>query len=815
MKFKNNRLIKITCLVAIFLLFSVLNFSVAAYIERDYNFSQKEYIPRTSQSWVFNQLTISESGGGNGTWTWAVTQDWCRGSGTEIDPYIIENVTINASGIIGISGISIINSKVYFIIKNNNFHNSGSDSEDAGIKLLNTNNGIIQSNNFSFNQGNGIYLENSSNNRILENHIYDNQYHGIYINEYSEYILVSHNTIFDNSFDGIRVYRYSHNATLVSNMIYNNLNGIFVTSNCYDSFLKENSLINNTERGIGFSSQSHRSSIEDNYFEKNGISTSNPGLYAVGTNFLSISNNTFKNNYHGVSLRYVFDCEVYDNEFLDNYYNAIYLEFLSEDNNITNNFIINSIYGIYVYDRCENTIISQNAFIQNDYGIQIARYSHNNVIKLNYLLNNEIGFDVTFDSDATQFSYNTIKTSSQYGVDIGFDCDNTLLFQNYFIYNEIQVRNGQSSSQWNFTTLGNYWTNYSGYDADDNGIGDIPHPIISQANGIDYYPIFKNMPSIFIDEYTEHNWDWAAKQYWVNGTGTEEDPYIIQNKIIDKDWRAPAIEIRNSDKFFIISNCTLSTEGAIFPGIKLYNVKNGVIVNSTIYETKVGIDASNCSHLTITMNDINLHGTAISLSQSEYNMVSNNNLDHNAVGLFIYQSHENAFIENSILSTESCINEYQSHDNLFQDNLCDPIPLKLLYMTVIDQIFTTQIFNITFFIHNATYDGIDANSITILWNSTDMSTNVTSLGNGYYIISLNPIFVGPGESGIPIELTINTTGYEVLTYSSDIAVDPEAVTKEVETRPPTGAIPWSLSTILIVALFAVVGSVIYYSKKKF
>lgn len=816
MKVKNNRIIKFTYVVSILLLFSAINLSLMAHLkENSFNREGELNTLRTSQSWVFQELIISESGGGNGTWAWAETQDWCHGTGTKFDPYVIENVTINADGVTGTSGITIIDSEVHFIIQNSNLHNSGSATDDAGIKLFNTNNGIIQSNNLSFNQGNGIYLGNSSNNRILDNPIYNNLYHGVYIDDHSEYSFVSNNVIFDNSFDGIRVYGYSHNASLVSNMIYNNFDGIFVTSNSYDSIIKENSLINNTERGIGFSSQSHRSFIQDNYFESNGLLTSNAGLYAVGSNFLSISNNTFKNNYDAISLRYVVNCEVYDNEFLDNYYNSIYLEFYSEDNNITNNFIINSIYGIYVYDNCENILITENTIIRHDVGIQIARYSHNNIIENNYLLNNEIGFDVTFDSDATQVSYNIIKTSTLYGVDIGLDCNNTLLFQNHFIYNEVQVRNIESSSKWNYTTLGNYWTNYSGYDANDDGIGDIPHPIISQANGFDYYPIFKNMPSIFIDDYSEYNWDWAAQQYWVNGTGTEEDPYIIQNKIIDKDWQASAIEIRNSDKYFIIYNCSISTDGAIFPGIELYNVRNGMIVNSSIYTNKVGIDLSNCSCLTITMNDVNFQGTAITLSQSEYISILNNNLDHNSIGLFIYKSHYNQFRENSILNTESCIIEQLSHDNMFENNLCDPEPLKPLFMTVIEQLFTKDVFNITIFLHNATYDGIEADSITVLWNSIDESGSVASLGNGYYLISLSPIFVNPGEPGISIELTFTAASYDPLFYASDMAVDPETVNKDGGPVAPPGTIPWSLSMILITALLAIFGLVIFYSKKKY
>ena len=92
---------------------------------------------KPSSFWVLNKIHI------NNNWSQtAQTYPWCSGSGTLIDPYIIENVIINArnSG----SCILIENSvSDYFIIRNCTLLNSsqGSTDKEAGIKLVNTQKG--------------------------------------------------------------------------------------------------------------------------------------------------------------------------------------------------------------------------------------------------------------------------------------------------------------------------------------------------------------------------------------------------------------------------------------------------------------------------------------------------------------------------------------------------------------------------------------------------------------------------------------------------------------------------------------------------
>ncbi|GAI38396.1 unnamed protein product, partial [marine sediment metagenome] len=97
------------------------------------------------------------------------------GSGTENNPYIIENYSINAENA---HGIWIRNTTAYFIVRNCMIEN-GVDNYY------------------------GIYLENVVNGRV-ESCISRNNYEGIH-QRYSFYTSISHNTFESNHDDGIHI----------------------------------------------------------------------------------------------------------------------------------------------------------------------------------------------------------------------------------------------------------------------------------------------------------------------------------------------------------------------------------------------------------------------------------------------------------------------------------------------------------------------------------------------------------------------------------------------------------------------------------
>ncbi|KKN38408.1 hypothetical protein LCGC14_0753850 [marine sediment metagenome] len=130
---RNRQKIKIaiTVLVIISTFFTAKNFMLINHQGETERTIENLNPPKISGYWVTNFIHI------DGNWSQAVgNYSWVNGDGSWSNPYIIENVTIDASTSPTRSGIIINNSKNdYFIIRNVTVFNAGNVSFDAGIKL--------------------------------------------------------------------------------------------------------------------------------------------------------------------------------------------------------------------------------------------------------------------------------------------------------------------------------------------------------------------------------------------------------------------------------------------------------------------------------------------------------------------------------------------------------------------------------------------------------------------------------------------------------------------------------------------------------
>ena len=158
-----------------------------------------------------------------GNWSATTSYDWCSGVGSWSDPYIIENVTIDASNSPTRSGILIENSKnKYFIIRNCTVSNSRGGLYDAGIRLDNTCNGTIQDNICLDNGRNGIILYiNCENNTISGNTVNSNVQNGIYIHQNCDHNNITRNVGSNNNY-GIFMYDNCHYNNITGNTLNNN-----------------------------------------------------------------------------------------------------------------------------------------------------------------------------------------------------------------------------------------------------------------------------------------------------------------------------------------------------------------------------------------------------------------------------------------------------------------------------------------------------------------------------------------------------------------------------------------------------------------
>jgi len=292
---------------------------------------------RPKKSWFNNSMDPIHINGydPNSNWSWALDQDWCHlGDGSRSNPYIIENITIDAGG--SGSGILIENSiNIYFKIKNCTVYNSGTEDDDAGIKLNNTNNGEINNNTCSLNN-NGILLIDSNNNTILNNTANNNSGAGIFL-KFSDNNTISGNTANNNgvvgisleisseniisgstankNIYGISVFRDSSNNTVSGNTANNNSFGIIIAWNSPNNTVLEN-IVNNNEYGIYIGFYSNNNTVL-----KNTIIHSIHGIFLRGSHNNTISGNTVFD-----SVFFIFENRLDLNNKIEN--NILYTEIL-------------------------------------------------------------------------------------------------------------------------------------------------------------------------------------------------------------------------------------------------------------------------------------------------------------------------------------------------------------------------------------------------------------------------------------------------------------------------------------------------------
>jgi parallel beta-helix repeat protein len=322
------------------------------------NYNQDSFInPKTSSYWDLNYIYIDDSGSnGNGTWLWAESQSWCNGSGTIIDPYIIENITIDGTG--RDFCIKIENSNKYFEIRNSTLFNSNTQ---------------------------GIYLNTVSNGRIINNTIYDITGNGIELYWTSSNFIIKDNIII-NCYFGIYAYYQANNNIIYNNSFINHYRGIFLNSQCNSNNISKNLFKYNGRQSVNNYAiriaSATSNTIADNYF------ISNPGRGIVVESSIShtISGNLFYNNtYYGIHFDDSDDSWIFKNEIYNNSYGIRFDGSIGSDDNyiFENNIANNPIRGIHIEDGIGNYIYN-NSFsgveTYHGYDLRWKSYWNNSII---------------------------------------------------------------------------------------------------------------------------------------------------------------------------------------------------------------------------------------------------------------------------------------------------------------------------------------------------------------------------------------------------------------------------------------------------
>ena len=248
---------------------------------------------------VLSPFIIDELNQGDYTWEEASGQSWCSGSGTWSDPYIIDNLEIDASGI-QTNCIEIKNSRAYFEITNCILYAPVGNS--AGIKLSNTSCGTLKYND-CYESYHKIRLVYSFNNTIYQNNVNNPSFggsgNGIRL-EFSNNNLIDDNNIISNRDDGVYLFR-SHNNTIIDNTVNsNNGAGIYLRESNNNSII--NNFLESTDIGAGLLGSGIYLELSDHnrIIDNIEMASDYSGLEIINSKFIFVSKNFFG---QGIKLR--------------------------------------------------------------------------------------------------------------------------------------------------------------------------------------------------------------------------------------------------------------------------------------------------------------------------------------------------------------------------------------------------------------------------------------------------------------------------------------------------------------------------------
>ena len=280
----------------------------------------------------------------------------------------------------------------------------------------------------------------------------------------------------------------NNNITIKNNQLHGDSFGMWLQKADHIKVLNNkisgNPKLRSADRGNGI----QLSSVSHSHVYKNEAYNVRDGLYVIASNNNILEANQLHDLRYGIHYMYSYDNTVINN----NAYNirAGYALMSSKHLTITGNSSTNSEdYGFLL------NFITQSTFTNN--------YIKNVWVKPEHKVSGRDGKGLfVYNSGYNTIAYNRIE-HAEIGIHLTAGSEKTKVYGNSFIDNPIQVKYVVNrEEEWSKDGKGNYWSNYLGWDMNNDSIGDIA---FEPNDGIDklvwQYPEMKmimDSPAIII-----------------------------------------------------------------------------------------------------------------------------------------------------------------------------------------------------------------------------------------------------------------------------------------------------------------------------
>ncbi len=240
-----------------------------------------------------------------------------------------------------------------------------------------------------------------------------------------------------------------------------------------DYFTLEDNVLKNVFFGF-LIEKSHYGIIHNNVVSSNAKDefSSGNGIHMWHSSNVRITDNHLSHLRDGIYLEFVSESQVVNNISIDNLRYGLHFMFSNHDDYYDNQFINNGAGVAVMFSKFIN--MKRNRFYKNwgtaSFGLLLKEIYDAEIVD-NVFEENTIGINI---EGSTRINYlNNDFNRNGWAIKIAGGCYANIFSNNNFLSNSFDLSYNSKMNDNLFDN--NYWSSYSGYDLDKDGIGDVPY----------------------------------------------------------------------------------------------------------------------------------------------------------------------------------------------------------------------------------------------------------------------------------------------------------------------------------------------------